>query len=166
MHVGIDACAAGLAAMSARAARKPAKGGAANVLFLRAAVEELPGPLEGVADQVTVILPWGSLLAGVARGDRAVMEALRGLCAPGASLTIVFGYDEGRDASEIRRLGLPRLDDAHVRGTLSPLYEAAGIHVTGAATVDLAARRAIPSSWAQRLGGAARGYHRIDGEAI
>jgi hypothetical protein len=48
--------------LSARALHKRLS----NLINVRAAVEDLPPALAGVADQVSVVLPWGSLLAAVA----------------------------------------------------------------------------------------------------
>ena len=63
--VGIDANAENLASASRRAAAKPQRGGCANALFVQAAAEAPPSELEGLADSLTVLLPWGSLLAAV-----------------------------------------------------------------------------------------------------
>ena len=47
---------------AAQARRKPARGGAPNALFIVAAAEALPEPLTGIADEITINYPWGSLL--------------------------------------------------------------------------------------------------------
>ena len=80
---------------SRRAARKPARGGAPNALFVRASAEALPAELGGLATAVTVLLPWASLLHAVAAPDPAVLAGLRGMCAAGASLVVVLGYAPG-----------------------------------------------------------------------
>src|SRR5690349_12984816 len=63
--IGIDALEAPMGEIAARAARKPARGGRPNLLLVRAAIEALPAELHGVADEVSVQLPWGSLLEGI-----------------------------------------------------------------------------------------------------
>jgi hypothetical protein len=65
LFVGVDANASALHQVSGRALRA----GVRNVLYVRAAMEDLPAELAGAADRVTVVLPWGSLLAAVARPD-------------------------------------------------------------------------------------------------
>src|SRR5215468_819815 len=60
--VGIDPVAENMARSARLAAGKLAKGGAPNACFLRASIEQLPGPLAATADRATVNYPWGSLL--------------------------------------------------------------------------------------------------------
>ncbi len=62
--IGIDASAAAMAEASRRAARPAARGGVANALFVVAAAERPPIELLGIADEVTINFPWGSLLRG------------------------------------------------------------------------------------------------------
>src|SRR5688572_11197679 len=83
-YIGIDADAGALEKISEKIHRKPARGGAPNALFVQAAVESLPAELDGVADEVHVHFPWGSLLRAVATGDPAALRGLRRLCAPNA----------------------------------------------------------------------------------
>ena len=45
------------------------------MLFIQAAVEDLPPELDGVADEVHVHFPWGSLLRAVATGELDVRAA-------------------------------------------------------------------------------------------
>jgi hypothetical protein len=61
-----------------------------NVLFVIAAVEALPCELDGVADHVTVLFPWGSLLTGVSRPEPNVLGSLVRIGRPGARLDIVI----------------------------------------------------------------------------
>src|SRR5262245_63958138 len=83
-YIGIDAQSSALEKVSEKIHRKPSKGGAANVLFVQASVEDLPAELDGVADEIHAHFPWGSLLRALALGDEAVLRNLRRACAPGA----------------------------------------------------------------------------------
>jgi len=116
--VGIDANAAALRRFSGRADRERV----GNLVYVRAAAETLPSELTGVADSVTTILHWGSLLAAAARPSAEVLRSIRALCQPGATLTVVFGLDAVRDRAEAARLGLPPLDERHLRGALASGY--------------------------------------------
>ncbi|HEU4794362.1 MAG TPA: methyltransferase domain-containing protein, partial [Pyrinomonadaceae bacterium] len=87
-YIGIDPNVSRLEKISEKIYRKPAKGGAPNALFIQAAVEDLPAELDGVADELHVHFPWGSLLRAVAAGDVAVLRNLRRICAPGALLEV------------------------------------------------------------------------------
>src|SRR4030095_12209095 len=88
-YIGIDANPRPLEKISEKIHRKPEKGGLPNVLFLQAAVEDLPAELGGVADEIHVHFPWGSLLRAMATGEVAVLCNLRRLCVPGALLEVI-----------------------------------------------------------------------------
>jgi 16S rRNA (adenine(1408)-N(1))-methyltransferase len=147
LFVGLDASAAGLREYSSRAARA----GLQNVLYVRAAVESLPRELEGIADRLTIVLPWGSLLAAVARPSLPLLQKIAALCRPGAALTVVLGVDPSRDASEAARLGLPALDRAHLHGPLTAAYAAAGMKITASRALAPHELAAWPSTWAKTL---------------
>jgi hypothetical protein len=161
--VGIDANAAGLRRFSGRADRERL----GNLVYVRAAAEALPSELTGVADRVTAILPWGSLLAAVARPSVEVLRGVRALCRRGATVTVVFGLDAARDRAEAARLGLPPLDERHLRSALASGYASAGFTVVSMRPVDADHLARWPSSWARRLAfGLTRPVIRIDAEAL
>ena len=108
-YIGIDPNVRPLEKISEKIYRKPAKGGAPNVLFIQASVEDLPAELNGVADELHVHFPWGSLLRAVVTGDKAVLRNLRRVCAPGALLEVVLGLDPLRDQTELQKLDLSAL---------------------------------------------------------
>ncbi len=70
--IGVDANADAMAEASRRAAGPARRGGVSNALFVVASAEALPPELDGVADLVTIHLPWGSLLRGALALDEAV----------------------------------------------------------------------------------------------
>lgn len=122
-----------------------------NLLYVRAAVEELPSELLGAADRLSVVLPWGSLLAAVARPSSAVLHRIRGLCQPGAVLTIVLGVDPVRDQAELGRLGLESLLDTPLAGRLAEGYAAAGFRLESAGPVAQDGLAGWSSTWLRRL---------------
>ncbi len=148
-YIGIDPNTRPLEKISEKIHRKPAKGGAPNVLFIQAAVEELPSELDGVADEVHVHFPWGSLLRAVATGVSGVLENLRRVCAPGALLEVVIGLDPVRDQTEIERLGLTRLTIEFIDQELSPRYAGAGFEIMERGVVS--DWRNFDTSWAKKL---------------
>jgi 16S rRNA (adenine(1408)-N(1))-methyltransferase len=152
-YIGIDASAGALTKISEKVHRKPAKGGLPNLLFVQAAVEELPSELDGVADEVHVHFPWGSLLRAVAIGDEAVLRNLRRICAAGAWLEVIIGIDPERDRSEIERLGLNPLSGEFLETVLKARYQAAGFNVLEAGVLPASEWPRIGTSWAQRLRG-------------
>ena len=118
--------------------------------FGRLALEAAPGELAGLADVVTVLLPWGSLLAAVAVPDPAGLDRLRRLCRPGAEVRVLFGYGPDADAAAVRALGLPALDDPSLPARLERGYRDAGLAVT-ARPVPVEEVRALPTTWAKKL---------------
>lgn len=160
LFIGIDANAAGLRALSRRAARERL----GNVIYVRASVEVLPLELAGVADRVTVVLPWGSLLAAVARPLVPALAGIRILCQPEASVSVVLSVAD-RDLREARRLGLPLLDGGHLQD-LAIGYAAAGFTVTSVRQLDPDELAGWPSTWARRLAhGQPRPVFQIDARA-
>jgi 16S rRNA (adenine(1408)-N(1))-methyltransferase len=149
--IGIDANAAPLEKISMKATRKPSKGGLLNVLFVQAAIEDLPEELNGAADEIHIHFPWGSLLRAVALGDEAVLNSLRRVAAPECLLEIVTGVDPERDKSEIERLDLPALSPEYLKEILIPKYEAAGFAPLETGVLDSAAWSKLETSWARRL---------------
>jgi 16S rRNA (adenine(1408)-N(1))-methyltransferase len=150
-YIGIDVERRGLEKISERIHRKPAKGGLPNVLFVHAPVEDLPAELEGMADEIHVHFPWGSLLRALAVGDEAALRGLRRIAAPGASLEVLIGIDEIRDAGEARRLRLPPLTDEYVRSTLTPRYAAAAFEVDDMGIIPASVWPHLETTWAKRL---------------
>jgi 16S rRNA (adenine(1408)-N(1))-methyltransferase len=150
-YIGIDPNVSALEKISEKIYRKPSKGGAPNVLFIQAAVEDLPAELDGVADELHVHFPWGGLLRAVATGDVPVLQNLRRICASGALLEIVLGLDPARDQSEIERLGLEPLTLEHIDQTLVPRYATAGFELTERGIIPAAEWPEFNTSWAKRL---------------
>jgi 16S rRNA (adenine(1408)-N(1))-methyltransferase len=156
-YIGIDPNPEPLESISRKIHRKPAKGGLSNVLFLQTAVETLPPELDGVADEVHIHFPWGSLLRAVATGDEAVLGGLWRICAPGALLEIIIGLDSERDQSTVGTLGLEPLTNEFLEQTLIPRYEARGFEVLNKGAFAPSDWPRLETSWARRLqGGAGR----------
>jgi 16S rRNA (adenine(1408)-N(1))-methyltransferase len=152
-YIGIDPSTRPLEKISEKIYRKPAKGGAPNVLFIQAAVEDLPSELNGVADEVHVHFPWGSLLRAVATGDVAVLRNVRRICSVGALLEVVIGLDPARDQAEIDRLGLTPLSLEFIDTELVPNYAAAGFETLERGILDASQWPEFKTSWAKRLQG-------------
>jgi hypothetical protein len=136
-----------------------------NAFFVHASASSLPEELAGVADGVSVLFPWGSLLAGVVAPDEALLRGLRALCDGGARLEVVVGFDARRDAPSVAASGAPVPSDDHLAAHLRGAYARAGFHVRvrELARADLAR---YPTTWAKRLGFAeGRRFFVIEGDA-
>lgn len=152
-YIGIDANTRPLEKVSERIHRNPSKGGLPNVLFLQAAIEDLPHELDGVADEVHIHFPWGSLLRAVATGDQNALRNLRMICALDATLEIVIALDSDRDRTEIQRLGLKPLTPDFISNELVPSYRVAGFEILETGQAARSEWSRLKSSWAKRLQG-------------
>ncbi len=151
--IGIDANTKPLEKISMKATRKTSKGGLPNVLFVQAAVENLPEELNETADEIHIHFPWGSLLRAVIAGDKNVLQSLRRICAPDCFVEIVIGIDEERDKSEIERLKLPRLSPNYLENVLIPKYETAGFEILEKGILSFSDWSKLETSWARKLQG-------------
>ena len=149
--IGIDPNTRPLARISEKIHRKPGKGGLPNVLFLQASVEDLPQELDGVADEIHVHFPWGSLLGGVVRGDETLLKSIRRLCAKGALLEVVIGLDPERDRAEMARLGISEFTHPNVKSSLSESYLQSGFEITEVGERWPSDWPHLNTTWAKRL---------------
>jgi 16S rRNA (adenine(1408)-N(1))-methyltransferase len=150
-YLGIDANPRPLEKISEKIHRKPAKGGLPNVLFLQHAVEALPKELDGVADEVHVHFPWGSLLRAVALGDASILGNLRRICAANALLEVIVGSDPERDRAELERLGVPPVTVEHVDAVLAGRYRAAGFEIIERGRLAPSEWPRLHTAWAKKL---------------
>ena len=134
-----------MAEASRRAARLAARGGAANALFVVAAAERPPLELLGVADELTIHFPWGSLLRGALALDRAAARGIAALIKPRGRLTILVSITD-RDG-----LGLNAIDEPGTADTLADRWNAHGLRLNAICPATDADVAATHSSWARRL---------------
>jgi len=151
--IGIDANVKPLEKPSMKATRKPAKGGLRNALFVQASVEDLPSELDGIADEIHLHFPWGSLLKAVMSGEVRVLRSLRKIATVDCLLEIVIGIDPDRDRSELERLGLLDVDDHYLDSELIPRYKAAGFELVESGSLEPNVWSQMETSWARRLSG-------------
>jgi 16S rRNA (adenine(1408)-N(1))-methyltransferase len=154
--LAVDACAAGMRELSWRAGRKPSRGGAPNAIFVRAEASSLPEALCGIADEVSVFYPWGSLLRAVLEPEPALLARIVRLGRPGAALRIRVNESALAAAgTQPLERWLPRLRHAYsaagVNLALCGPVPAAGLTrwgtrlLAGRAAEDLAIEGALPT---------------------
>jgi hypothetical protein len=150
--IGIDANVKPLEKPSMRATRKANKGGLPNVMFVQAAIEFLPEEFTGVADEIHIHFPWGSLLQAVALGDEQFLSKLRRIAAPDCLLEIVIGIDPEKDKSEMERLGLPpALTIDYFKGKAVPKFKANRFAAIEVCLLRPDEWRLLETSWAKKL---------------
>jgi 16S rRNA (adenine(1408)-N(1))-methyltransferase len=144
--IGIDADARAMADSSRHAADKPTRGGLPNALFLAGSAGELPGPLAERADEMSVALPWGSLLRGLLAADPSLIARLAATLKPGASVELLVSATE-RDADATRTLN----NDADA-ACLAHGLEAAGFSCAEWRPASESDVQRLSSGWGRRLG--------------
>ena len=144
--MGIDADASAMSEVSRRAARSTARGELPNTLFIAAAAEEMPGPLAGTADSITIALPWSSLLRAVLDPGSAAFTRISATAKPCAQIEVLVS-STGRDAASEGLL----LDESFA-ASLAKRYAAAGVRVKEYRPASAADVVRVSSGWGQRLG--------------
>ncbi len=150
--VGIDALDEPMGEIAYRAARKPARGGRANLVLLRGAIEALPVELQDIADEVDVVLPWGALLEGIVRARPDVVGGIATLARPGAVIRMTLNGEIWLDSTPARFEDLPVATPEYVAEAVAPEFRRAGIDLGPARYLDAKEAKALPSTWARRLG--------------
>jgi 16S rRNA (adenine(1408)-N(1))-methyltransferase len=132
--IGVDACRENLYAGSRRAP--------ANTLFVIANAQALPPGLNGLAGQVTINFPWGSLLGGLLEHDSDVVAGLRRVMRPGGRVEIRL------NAGALAEAGWSLEDGAdQVRDVLA----ASGFAMRSALVMPAGELKRLPTTWAKRL---------------
>ena len=149
--IGIDPVAENLRELSAKAARKPARGGLPNVLYVVASVERLPDELRGLAGEIFVTLPWGSLMRGIILAEPVVLEGIASLARDGAKLRIVLNTRIFEDPVPADVRDLPEVTPDYARDTLAPAYARHGIEIRSSRWMDADEVAATSTTWAKRL---------------
>jgi len=151
-YIGIDPVAENMFEYASKSAQKPAKGGVSNVLYVVAAVEDLPQDLSNVADKIYVTLPWGSLLEGITKGEQLILDNLANITKRNAGFEFLFTYDILREANEIVKRELPILSLDYIKNDLIKKYNANGFTVDKVSSLTEKDLRLFETSWAKRLG--------------
>lgn len=147
--IASDANPSALEEIAWRAGRKPARGGVSNLLCIAEPLDVLANQLGAVADRITVILPWGSLLRAVALPEIVSLGNIARLCLPNAAVEIVISYDQ-HDAREGAPLGIARLDEQSIAALQQP-YARAGLEITAAESIPHQQLAGYETTWARRL---------------
>jgi 16S rRNA (adenine(1408)-N(1))-methyltransferase len=150
--IGLDAIDAPMGEIAYKAARKQARGGRANLVLVRAAIEALPSELDGIADEVHVLLPWGALLEGIVRARAEVVDGLATLARPAAVVNVTLNGEIWLDSTPARFEDLPVPTPEYVAAAMEPEFRRAGIDIGTARYLDAAEAKAVPTTWARRLG--------------
>ncbi len=150
--IGLDALDEPMGEIAYKASRKPARGGRPNLVLLRTAIEALPTELAQIADEVDVMLPWGALLEGIVRATPAVVAGIAMLARAGARVQVVLNGEIWLDSTPARYEDLPVPTPEYVAEAIQPEFRRAGIDLDAARYLTAAEAKALPTTWARRLG--------------
>lgn len=139
-----------MAGYSRKATKKPAKGGVKNALFVHADGEKLPGELNGLATELSILFPWGSLLKSVVMPEVGFLEGLRRICQPQATIRIVLGYNRRCEPGVAAALELPQLEQTYLCQMVLPVCKQAGF-VMNVRRMERFELKTLPTTWAHRL---------------
>lgn len=146
--IGIDANADLVRDVSRRALRSPRRGGAPNLVFLRASMAALPGSLAGIAAMVRIQFPWGSLLRAVVRPEVESLTRIADLLGRQGALEVLVNLSAISQSAVLERLGIPARSMEGHRDHMRSSYAAAGLLIKRWEVVQWQP----DSTWAGRLG--------------
>jgi 16S rRNA (adenine(1408)-N(1))-methyltransferase len=111
-----------------------------NAVFVVAAAEHLPSPLDGTVAVLSVHFPWGSLLQGLVAPSFAVLDGISRLLTTTGSVQALLSIT-ARDGGE----------PLHSGSIDRPAYARCGLEVVAWRPATRAEISAADSSWAKRL---------------
>lgn len=132
--IGVDACRENLHDSSRRVPH--------NALLVIANALRLPDELDGVAQQITVNFPWGSLLRALLNGDRTLFDAIERVACPTMRLCVRLNASALAEAGATLEHGAALVLDA---------LDANGLHAEQPRMLGPDELRGLPSTWAKRL---------------
>lgn len=132
--IGLDACRENL--------RENSRDCPVNALYLIASAQSLPAGLDGLAAQITINFPWGSLLRSLLEGDTALLDGLTRIARPDAELTIRLNGGALAESGWVLEAGTWQIYDS---------LQSAGFQTRQPQPLGAADLRACPTTWARRL---------------
>ena len=132
--IGMDACRENLRASSQR--KLP------NVLFVIANAPTLPAELNGLASQITINFPWGSLLESLLTYEDSLMTRLLSVARSSAEMEIRLNGEALATAGWTLEAGADQIQQ---------LLKDGGWKTKSRSWMDAGSLRSFPSTWAKRL---------------
>jgi 16S rRNA (adenine(1408)-N(1))-methyltransferase len=121
-----------------------------NVLFIIGSAEQLPNLLSGVADEIYVNFPWGTLLETFAKPVEINLLSISGILKSSGTIHVLFGYNEDLEPSETKRLGLSPVDIDYIKGVLIPKYKEIGLNIKEYGRFDTMTQK-VETTWQKKL---------------
>lgn len=122
-----------------------------NVLFILSSLEGIQDELDNIATEITINLPWGTLLQVIAKPEQTQIQTLARILMSDGILEIIFGYTQETEPSEVTRLGLSTLDLTFIRNNVVPVFETEGLALSEARLVQKDELKNFESTWSKKL---------------
>ena len=132
--IGVDACRENLRANSL--VKLP------NALFVIASAQALPFELNGLASQININFPWGSLLESLLNNDVSLINRLVSIARPCSGLNIYLNGEALSTAGRKLEEGADQIEHN---------LSVSGWRITSRSCMDPRALRSVPTTWAKRL---------------
>jgi 16S rRNA (adenine(1408)-N(1))-methyltransferase len=146
-YIGVDPSEKSLEEYSKKAVKQKVN----NVLFVVGSLEVFPIELEGIASEVVINLPWGTLLQAIAKPTQENSNQLKKIFKETGKLTIIFGYDNNLEPSETKRLNLSTITEKQIREEVIPAFENFGFTISIFSVVSSDELKNLESSWGKRI---------------
>jgi 16S rRNA (adenine(1408)-N(1))-methyltransferase len=152
LFIGLDAALDSLQVGAQKAARKPSRGGAPNVVLFQANVltEDLPD-LAGTATSLSVNFPWGDLLVACAVSDSSALKRFASWCKSKVPFDMFLNLHTFQTDHLREQFTLPEVSPEFVEETLKPAYAKSGWSVEQIEWLSSQDLKKHGSSWAGRL---------------
>jgi 16S rRNA (adenine(1408)-N(1))-methyltransferase len=132
--IGIDACRENL--------KENSQVRLHNALYVIASAQSLPHELTGLANEITINFPWGSLLESLLTGDPALLNSLAAICKSAAHVQIRLNGGALAEAGWSLEEGTQQVYQ---------MLSTAGFRVGRPTLMNANNLRACPTTWARRL---------------
>lgn len=147
LYIGVDPAYKQMDEFSKRAVKRKLN----NLLFSVGSFELLPVELERIADDLKIILPWGTLLKAVAEPTNESVEKMKFVLKEHGSLEIIFGYDPEIEPTQTARLGLEPQTLKDIKTKVIPVYTKEGFNLNSVSIVMQKELHKFESTWGKRI---------------
>ena len=132
--IGVDACRENLRANSQ--IKLP------NAMFVIASAQALPFELNGLASQITINFPWGSLLESLLNNDASLIDGLLSITRLCVELDLYLNGEALKTAGWTLETGADQIENN---------LNASGWKTKSRSWMNAPVLRSIPTTWAKRL---------------
>ena len=146
-YIGVDPSASSLEEFSKKAVKQKLN----NTLFVVGSLEVFPNELEGIADELVINLPWGTLLLAIVKPTPQTLVKLASILKKPGMLTVIFGYDSNLEPSETKRLNLATITEKQITEEIIPSFEEKGFVLQKCATLSPPDLKMLESTWGKKI---------------